>query len=202
MGDPWLELLEDDRAPCYGALAAASEPRVGCSERAARGLSGAQIRAILQKSDVLASARLYQADVRLEADLAQMIKETKLATQHLPIMFDEFDNQNYSNTWETVIHTLETVIQRRCWSGPFYVGATTSATWRWLGGWSERDQRPMKGHCETWDCMVMIALWGDARQLETDLIKEAMQRWPDQCKNVTADSRGQCRGPNWIYVCL
>ena len=53
-----------------------------------------------------------------------------------------------------------------------------------------------------WSWMFLIALQMDARQLETRLIEEAKHQWPQKCTNVAPDSRGQCRGPNWIYVCI
>ena len=103
---------------------------------------------------------------------------------------------------ENCSQTLQTLIQRHD-VDLFYIGATVDPVRRWLGSaCTARGEEPMLGHGRGgWSWMFLIALQTDARQLEKRLIMEAKHQWPRKCTNVAEDSRGQCRGPNWIYVC-
>ena len=133
-----------------------------------------------------------------EPVLQKMLRSAFLeaANRSLPIMFEYVRNPSCRDTLETLIGSGHHYVDF------FYIGATQTPARRWLGGWSERDDKPMKGHCEKWEYMYMIALEKEARNLEKRLIEWAKQRWPDQCTNRAKDARGQCAGPNWIYVCV
>jgi len=132
-----------------------------------------------------------------EPVLQKMLRSALLeaANRSLPIMFEYVRNPSCRDTLETLIGSGHYV-------GFFYIGATQNPVRRWLGGWSERENKPMKGHCEKWEYMYMIGLEKEARNLEKRLIEWALLRWPDQCTNRAPDARGQCAGPNWIYVCV
>ena len=85
----------------------------------------------------------------------------------------------------------------------FYVGATVSPVWRWLG-WDTVSGRRMHGHCEGgWDRMNVVGLrQGSAGpQLETRCINVALEHFGASCTNKARDSRG-CSGlyPNFVYV--
>ena len=99
------------------------------------------------------------------------------------------------------IATLRMLVDS-CDSRCFYVGATVDPVRRWLGSQYTDRGSPMPGHQDTWNCMFMVALQLRARELETQLITFAKLHWPDRCSNIANDARGQCRGANWIYVCV
>ena len=84
----------------------------------------------------------------------------------------------------------------------FYVGATTNARRRFLGGWSRGERMP--GHCQRLHSMTVVHLATGigARRVETNLIHYAMEAYAHLCTNVATDSRGV--SPHWpafIYVC-
>ena len=109
----------------------------------------------------------------------------------------------------------------------FYIGATVDPVYRWLGDGhpllkerlpqvgrvghkrhrSNRDTH-MQGHCSRWFAMHLIAVATNtigsnaARVLETDLILFSQRRWPHQCANIVADSRGQVDCINYMYACV
>ena len=84
-----------------------------------------------------------------------------------------------------------------------YKGGTSSPTWRWNGGASDR-KTPMAGHHTVYQYMrVVAARKGPAGPaLEKDLIKMAVENFPDQTLNRAPDARGLGKsGWNFIYIC-
>ena len=197
--DPWLGLLSDASAGQPTRRSRSRSLRRAPSHRSQSPPSSVEIRGLLQQtqSDDPAVAMLHQPDYGEDPGCVSqtLVRRAWFEVDNLdiPIKF-ELGNPNCRDTLETLIGQVV--------GGRFYIGATQSPTRRWLGSWSERDDKPMKGHCEKWDFMCLIALRADARQLEKQFIEEAKHRWPGQCTNVAADCRGQCRGFNWIYVCF
>ena len=114
----------------------------------------------------------------------------------LPFKFDFMYEQNCSRSLSQAIAVLEV--------DAFYIGATVNPVRRWLGcSWTDRGDKAMSGHGrDGWAWMLLLALTTDARELEKRLIVEGKRKWPDLCANIASDSRGQCQGANWIYVCV
>ena len=219
--DPWLALLlEDWFSPQQGLASASTQgsglglptilehPKAVPGGKAAPPVPPAPTpkrrkvpspRLIRQLVDSGADGSESEADdSAVDASLTELVERFRLtlAGQSLPISLDYMSGPN-------VEETLADLISTHC-VDRFYIGATQAPPRRWLGGWNDARDDRMPGHCERWRCMFMIGLQKDAaaRRLETRLIVWAQERWPHLCANVAADSRGQCAGPNWVYVCF
>ena len=87
----------------------------------------------------------------------------------------------------------------------FYIGGTSSPSWRWTGGISDRPPKPMEGHRERWGLMRVIAICEGAAAgvLERELILECRARYPELIDTVANDSRGLSKnGLQFLYVCV
>ena len=100
----------------------------------------------------------------------------------------------HRNFW--VSQTLMQIIDDFAGWGGFYIGATVDPRSRWLG-------RPgMKGHCESWGMMFVIAYTAEGHRIETAAIRFAQRLYANRCTNKASDSRGQDTGRhNFIYIC-
>jgi hypothetical protein len=114
--------------------------------------------------------------------------------ERLPFKFDFMSEQNCSRSLSQAIVDVDA----------FYIGATVDPVRRWQGcSCTDRGDKAMSGHRrDGWSWMLLLALTTDARELEKRLIVEGKRKWPDLCANIASDSRGQCQGANWIYVCV
>lgn len=121
------------------------------------------------------------------------------AMHQLPINFELMHGQNCAWSLRKLNAELAEVHEL----GAFYIGATVNPVRRWMGDRdSLRGDKPMRGHGrDGWSIMFMLTLTTDGRKLEQALIKYGKSNWPDLCTNIATDSRGQCPGANWIYVC-
>lgn len=198
--DPLLSLLLEDKVETVE-----SSPSRSRSPPLRRAPSGRCLTRLLkdQVENVESSPSLFLADkvetVESSLELRNMQISTMRRAVHcgLPMSFE------YCGLSGNCCQTLQTLIQRHD-VDLFYIGATVDPVRRWLGSaCTDRGEKPMLGHGRGgWNWMFLIALQTDARQLEKRLIVEAKHRWPEKCTNIAEDSRGQCRGPNWIYVCI
>lgn len=145
---------------------------------------------------VVDDSQVFQTGERsTELNQMQLSTMKRASDLALPIDFHYAWDRNCSATLKEVIYKYD--VDR------FYIGATVDPIRRWVGSACTDRGEPMKGHRRAgWNCMIMIGAEDDARQLEKRLIVESKQRWPDKCTNIAEDTRGQCRGPNWIYVCI
>jgi hypothetical protein len=114
--------------------------------------------------------------------------------ERLPFKFEFMSEQNCSRSLSQAIVDVDA----------FYIGATVDPVRRWQGcSCTDRGDKAMSGHRrDGWSWMLLLALTTDARELEKRLIVEGKRKWPDLCANIASDSRGQCQGANWIYVCV
>ena len=141
-------------------------------------------------------------DVFQSLDCSDELKSMRLRAMRwavdlgLPFKFDFMYEQNCSRSLSQAIATLEV--------DAFYIGATVDPVRRWLGcSWTDRGDKAMDGHGrDGWSWMWLLALTTEARELEKRLIVEGKRKWPDLCASIASDSRGQCQGANWIYVCV
>ncbi len=87
----------------------------------------------------------------------------------------------------------------------YYIGSTTSPSWRWSGGESYTRAKPMEGHRTIFMMKwIFAARHGPAGgALEKCIIQSTAAAHPDKLNvNIAVDSRGTCRtGWNFLYVC-
>ena len=101
-----------------------------------------------------------------------------------------------------LLERLHTVLRRFNGKCDCYVGSTSSARWRWEGGWywpseaatgiQSTHQEYMPGHRLSWRNMVVLGAWPDAEtaRLEPICISVARSIASDRLKNKATDARG------------
>ena len=127
--------------------------------------------------------------------LAALWCSAKAEAAGLPILFAEGAGLPGYDAQALLRHA---VFYRSC--GGFYIGATLSPSWRWLGGPSPRGW--VCGHARGFDEMLVVDLHraGEGSAAETRLIKYGQEMLHD-CLNLASDARGQVRWqPNFLYV--
>ena len=189
--DPWMQLLENGHSvlPCSSSDTPCSTAgRRSRSQSRSKWLTGHEVKAILSKE--------VEPEPNPEEDAFSQAMQ-RARRLNLPI----FDSRRPHGP-KSSIEELASMYDVE----EFYIGASLEPIRRWLG--DKIADRPFPGHGHRWQEMHLIGVVTNScgkpagKICEVELIKFALERWPSKCKNIAQDSRGQCMGINFMYMCL
>ena len=191
-GDELLDMLQD-----FDEEATDIEEAQARLEEAAEQLQDQCLQRGLQREaeDRVEKRQAAQSAWEME-DLVCTWIQAMEACADLPI---DFPDNHYNAIWIPGDDLVPIQYRLVCRADrPFYVGGTVNVRRRWLGDGT------MKPHSDSYDsmCILAIAAGKFGGQLETQLIRYALDRFPQNCLNKAKDSRGLSDGNNFIYLCL
>ena len=193
-GDELLDMLQD-----FDEEATDIEEAQERRDKAAEQLQDQCLQRQLQRE---AEGRVEQAQAAQAAQAAREIEDLERtwiqameACADLPIDFPDYYNAILAPGEDLV--PIQYRLACRA-DRPFYVGGTVNVQRRWLGDGN------MKPHSDAYDsmCILAIAAGKFGGQLETQLIRYALEQFSQTCLNKAPDSRGLTDGNNFIYMCL
>ena len=122
-----------------------------------------------------------------------------------PVVFDvlaRFDLATWEVPTRAEVRAVDDIIAESAPHLRVYVGASQNPMRRWVG------DGDMEGHCETKQCMVVVAvrLGRAGAEVERSLILYCLDYYGEaKCSNKAPDARGLARHEyalNFIYVCI
>ena len=143
-------------------------------------------------------------------------RERAAASQHGSIYFLDPMHEVTAEAVKQRVWNIASGSLRSSSTQSFYVGSTSSPSWRWAGGkvWREPSgarSAPcaapsyMQGHCKNFSLMCVIGAWPDSRTAELEPLAIAAGRhFGHRCANKADDARGLAVRPfaySFLYVC-
>ena len=180
--------------------AAAIEPPSPCDDASVR--SGSDSQDTLRVQQLESERESIASRINYQVRLADPRRSEVMFRSSVFDVLAEFDLATLEGPTGAEVRAVDDTIAEAAPHLRVYIGAAQKPVRRWIG------DGDMEGHCETKQCMVVVAvrLGRAGAEVERSLILYCLDRYGEaKCSNKAPDARGLARHEyalNFIYVCV